>query len=139
MNKIGVIGAGSWGTALSTVLAGKGCEVRMFDVDEQHLRRMEQCRENVDYLPGVELNENIRFAWSSEEAVRDADVVLFSAPAQHFRSALEAAVPFIREDAYVVNVGKGIEQKSLKRLSEIARDYIDPARYVVLSGPSHAE
>ena len=91
MKRIGIIGAGSWGTALATVVAGKGNEVRIFDVDEAHLRRMEEKRENVDYLPGVALPENITMVYTSQEAVMDADVVLFSAPAQHFRSALEAA------------------------------------------------
>ena len=51
MKTVGIIGAGSWGTALATVLAGKGCGVRIYDVDEQHLRRMESNRENTDYLP----------------------------------------------------------------------------------------
>lgn len=139
MSKIGVIGAGSWGTALATVLAGKGNDVRIFDVDEGHLRRMEQNRENVDYLPGVPLNDRIAMAWSGEEALREADVVLFSAPAQHFRGALESALPFIPEDAMIVNVAKGIEQGTHKRMSEIAAEKIDLNRYVVLSGPSHAE
>ena len=139
MKNVGIIGAGSWGTALATVLAGKGIDVRIFDVDEGHLRRMEQNRENVDYLPGVPLNEHIAMAWSSEEALKGADAVLFSAPAQHFRSALESALPFIPEEALIINVAKGIEQGTHKRLSEIASEKIDLNRYVVLSGPSHAE
>lgn len=104
-----------------------------------HLQRMEENRENVDYLPGVPLGENIAIATSQEDALRDADVVLFSAPAQHFRSALEGALPYIKDDALIINVAKGIEQKSLKRMSEIAADVLDMDRYVVLSGPSHAE
>ena len=132
MKKIGIIGAGSWGTALATVVADKGNPVRIWDIDAGHLQRMEENRENVDYLPGVPLGENIAIATSQEDALKDADVVLFSAPAQHFRSALEGALPYI-------NVAKGIEQKSLRRMSEIAADVLDMDRYVVLSGPSHAE
>ncbi len=139
MKKAGIIGAGSWGTALATVLAGKGHQVRIFDVDEGHLRRMEAARENTDYLPGVPLNENIQIAWSSEEALKDADVVLFSAPTQHFRSALQAALPYISDDALIVNVAKGIEQGTHLRLSQIAAECLDVDRYVALSGPSHAE
>ena len=139
MKTIGVIGAGSWGTALATVLAGKGFQVRIFDVDEQHLHRMEENRENTDYLPGVKLDSNITFAYSNEDAVKDADIVLFSAPAQHFRSAAEAAKPYITDDMLIVNVAKGIERGTHKRLSEIAEDYFNMDRYVVLSGPSHAE
>ena len=142
MSKIGVIGAGSWGTALATVVADKGNQVRIFDVDEKHLKSMEEHRENVDYLPGVPLSDNIQMAYSSEDALKDADVVLFSAPAQHFRSALTAALPYIREDALIINVAKGIEKGTHKRMSEIASEILGDAamdRYVVLSGPSHAE
>lgn len=142
MSNIGVIGAGSWGTALATVVADKGNQVRIFDVDEKHLKSMEEHRENVDYLPGVPLSDNIQMAYSSEDALKDADVVLFSAPAQHFRSALTAALPYIGADALIINVAKGIEKGTHKRMSEIAAEILGDAamdRYVVLSGPSHAE
>lgn len=142
---IGVIGAGSWGTALATVVADKGNIVKIFDVDADHLKRMEEKRENTDYLPGVALSDNIVIVYTTEEAIQDADVVLFSAPAQHFRSALKNALPNIKKDAYIINVAKGIEKGTHKRMSEIAAeafaedgfDRMD--RYVVLSGPSHAE
>ena len=142
MSNIGVIGAGSWGTALATVVANKGNAVRIFDVDKKHLESMEKHRENVDYLPGVQLSDNIKIAYSNEEALKDADVVLFSAPAQHFRSALNAAKEYIADDAIIINVAKGIEKGTHKRMSEIAAEILgDEAmdRYVVLSGPSHAE
>lgn len=139
MKTTGVIGAGSWGTALATVLAGKGGSVKIWDIDEKHLSSMEENRENVDYLPGVPLDENIEIAYTVEEALADADVVLFSAPAQHFRSALTSALGHIKDDALIINVAKGIEQKTLLRMSQIAADHIDMNRYVVLSGPSHAE
>jgi glycerol-3-phosphate dehydrogenase (NAD(P)+) len=146
MSKIGVIGAGSWGTALATVVSGKGNQVRIYDVDEKHLKSMEEHRENVDYLPGVPLDDNIRIAYSNEEALAEADVVLFSAPAQHFRSALKAALPYLGEDVYIINVAKGIEKGTHKRMSEIAAEMFEEAgcpqrmqKYVVLSGPSHAE
>ncbi len=139
MKKIGVIGAGSWGTALATVVAGKGHRVKIWDINEDHLKSMEENRENVNYLPGVPLNDNIKIAHTTEEAVKDADVVLFSAPAQHFRNALSGAKAHIPADALIINVAKGIEQKTLARMSEIAAEQLDMDKYVVLSGPSHAE
>ena len=139
MKNIGVIGAGSWGTALATVVADKGNRVRIWDIDEKHLRKMEENRENTDYLPGVPLGDNIEIAYAIQKALEDADVVLFSAPAQHFRSALASALEFIPENALVINVAKGIEQKTLARMSEIAAEHLDLNRYVVLSGPSYAE
>ena len=139
MKTIGITGAGSWGTALATVLAGKGHRVRIWDIDERHLRSMEEHRENVDYLPGVPLDDNIEITYTTEDALKDAEVVLFSAPSQHFREALTSALEYIGNAAIVINVAKGIEQKSLKRMSEIAAEHLDLDRYVVLSGPSHAE
>lgn len=139
MKTIGVIGAGSWGTALATVVADKGHTVRIWDIDEKHLKSMDEHRENVDYLPGVHLGDNIQIVYDTADALKDSDVVLFSAPAQHFRSALGSALPYIREDALVINVAKGIEQKTLERMSQIAAEKLDMSRYVVLSGPSHAE
>lgn len=139
MKTVCFIGAGSFGTALSTVVASKGCRVNIFDVDEPHLKRMEDAMENTDYLPGVKLVGDYHFYTNNEEAIKNADVVVFSLPAQIFRVALKAAVPFIREDALVMNIAKGIEQKTLKRMSEIAEEMFDMDRYVMISGPSHAE
>lgn len=139
MKNIGVIGAGSWGTALATVVAGKGNHVKIWDINEAHVKSMEENRENVNFLPGVPLGDNIQIVYTTEEALKDADVVLFSAPAQHFRSALSSAKEYIKDDALIINVAKGIEQKTLARMSEIAAEELDMDRYVVLSGPSHAE
>lgn len=139
MKTIGVIGAGSWGTALAITLSGKGHQVKIWDVDPGHLKELDENRENVRYLPGIPFNDNLQTAGSVEEALKDADVVLFSAPAQHFRSALENALPYIKPEMILVNVAKGIEQKTLMRMSQIAFQMLPDARYVVLSGPSHAE
>ena len=137
--KIAVIGAGSWGTALSISLSGNGHTVKIWDLDQVHLQELTENRENVRYLPGVKFPEGIRIVFSIEEAIEESDIVVFSVPAQHFRSALDGALPYLGPDMVLVNVAKGIEQKSLKRLSEIAYEKLPNARYVVLSGPSHAE
>ena len=139
MEKIGVIGAGSWGTALAQTLAGKGHEVKIWDLDKTHLEELKANRENVRYLPGVKFHDGLVPVDTSEEAIRDANIVLFSAPAQHFRSALKGALEYLTDDMVLVNVAKGIEQGSLKRMSEIAEEILPDAKYVVLSGPSHAE
>ncbi|MGI6722383.1 MAG: NAD(P)H-dependent glycerol-3-phosphate dehydrogenase [Anaerovoracaceae bacterium] len=139
MRKIGVIGAGSWGTALSITLANKGHDVKIWDLDEQHLSELKNNRENVRYLPGIKFPEKLNTAPGVAEALDGADIALFSAPAQHFRSAFKGALPYITPQMTIVNVAKGIEQKSLKRMSEIAYEIKPDAKYVVLSGPSHAE
>lgn len=139
MKKIGVIGAGSWGTALALTLSGKGHQVKLWDLDETHLAELNRNRENARYLPGIPFPENLRIAKTLEETLKDADAALFSAPAQHFRSALDSAAPYLRPDMILVNVAKGIEQKTLMRMSEIAFEKLPDARYATLSGPSHAE
>lgn len=137
--RIAVIGAGSWGTALAVSLSGNGHIIKIWDVNAEHLKELEEKRENIKYLPEVKLPEQVKIAYTIEEALKGADVVLFSAPAQHFRSALENAIPFLQSEMVIVNVAKGIEQKTLMRLSEIANEKLPDSRYVVLSGPSHAE
>ena len=140
MKTVTFIGAGSFGTALSTIVAEKGCRVNFYDLDEAHLRRMEEAMENTDYLPGVKLNGDYHFYTDNKPALEEADYVVFSLPAQHFRSAIRASLPYIRKDALVMNIAKGIEQKTLKRMSEVAEDEgFDMDRYVCISGPSHAE
>lgn len=137
--RIAIMGAGSWGTALSVTLAGNGHDVFMWDINEAHLKQIEEDRENKRFLPEVALPSGVHIAFDKKDALTGADVVLFSVPAQHFRNAFTDALPFMPADALIVNVAKGIEQKSLKRMSEIAFSIKKDIRYVVLSGPSHAE
>ena len=85
------------------------------------------------------LGENVEVFEDMEKMLRDAEVVVFAAPAQHFRSALKAAEKFMSKDTIIVNVAKGIEQNTLMRMSEIAEEILPDCNYVVLSGPSHAE
>ena len=139
MKKVGVIGAGSWGTALAITLSGKGHQVKIWDVNPEHLQELASNRENVRYLPDIKFNDNLQIADTIEDAITGVDMVLFSAPAQFFRSALDNAMPYLKPEMILVNVAKGIEQKTLKRMSEIAAEKLPDAKYVVLSGPSHAE
>lgn len=139
MKTVAFIGGGSFGTALSTVLAGKGCRINVYDINQEHLARMEADMENKDYLPGVKLEGDYHFCKTDEEALKDADFAVFALPAQHVRSAISSAAPHIREDAIITCISKGIEQKTHKRMSEVIGEFFDLDRYVCISGPSHAE
>ena len=139
MKTVAFIGGGSFGTALSTVLAGKGCRINVYDINQEHLARMEADMENKDYLPGVKLEGDYHFCKTDGEALRDADFAVFALPAQHVRSAISSAAPHIREDAIITCISKGIEQKTHKRMSEVIGEFFDLDRYVCISGPSHAE
>ncbi len=139
MKKIAFIGAGSWGTALAISLSNKGHSVSMWDIDEEHVKDMQQNRENRKYLPEIKFGDNLKVFKDIPEAVSGAEIVVFAAPAQRFRTALQSTVKYISSEATIVNVAKGIEQKTLMRMSEIAKEVMPAIKYVVLSGPSHAE
>lgn len=137
--KIAVMAAGSWGTALAVSLSHAGHRVCMWDRKAELIKEMQEHRQNIKYLPDVPFEDTLQVTEVMEEAIRDADVVLFSVPAQHFRSVLSRALPYLTLDMVLVNVAKGIEQKTLLRMSQVAEEYVPQAKYVVLSGPSHAE
>lgn len=137
--KICVLGGGSWGTAIAISLSSKGLKVDLWDIDREHTASMIKERENRKFLPGTEFPESLTVREEQKEAVEGSGVVIYAVPAQFFRSALENSKGFLTGDMIVVNVAKGIEQKTLSLLSEIAKEYIPQNRYVVVSGPSHAE
>jgi glycerol-3-phosphate dehydrogenase (NAD(P)+) len=137
--KIAIIGAGGWGTALAVNLAGKGHRVSIWDIDESLLHALERERENKRYLPGVALHDGIGVSFGLRESIYGADAVLFAVPAQHFRSALLRASPHISYETPLINAAKGIEQKTLKTISQIAAEEFPENRFATISGPSHAE
>lgn len=140
-HKIGIIGAGSWGTTLANLLADKGFEVTLWVYEEELLQKLKCMRCNTRYLPGITLNADLRYTRSLKEAVYGKHVILWVTPSQVFRKLFSEALPFFPTDAIQVSASKGIENESLKRLSEIAEDQ-NPAfrdrKFVVLSGPSFA-
>lgn len=134
-----IVGAGSWGTALSLVLADNGYNVKLWDVDRENLDSIRVHHENFKYLPGVFLPQSVSVAEDVNECYRSSDLVVFAVPAQHFGQVFRDADAVLNKDALIVNVAKGIDQNSLKRMSEIALEILPDANYAVLSGPSHAE
>jgi len=139
MKKITVIGAGSFGTALAILLTDKGYDVSIWGRSEEQLALMREKRENPHYLPGVKLPEKLNIEGNLKSALINAEIIVFSVPAQNFRSVLESSREYIKSSSTIVNVAKGIEKKSLLRLSQVAEDVIPDIKYVTLSGPSHAE
>ena len=143
MKNTAVLGAGSWGTALAITLGGKGYRVRVWDHNAERAAQMQRERVNRKYLPNAIFGSTLSVGSSMEEALEDAEAVVFAVPAQQFRGVLEQAMPYLPDGVTVINVAKGIEQHSLKRMSEVADEVFDREgrrfRYVVLSGPSHAE
>lgn len=139
MQKIGIIGAGSWGIALSVLLHNNGHEVTVWSIIEDEVKMLSSEREHKAKLPGVKLSEDIIFTSNLEEAVTEKDCIVMAVPSTFTRSTAQNMSSFIKEGQIIVDVAKGIEESTLKTLSQQIKDEIPQADVAVLSGPSHAE
>ncbi|MEJ7832312.1 MAG: NAD(P)H-dependent glycerol-3-phosphate dehydrogenase [Nocardioides sp.] len=141
MRKIAVLGAGSWGTAFSIVLADGGNDVTIWGRREEVCAAINDQRENVDYLPGVELPPSVSATHDHEKALVDADVVVLAVPSQSLRDNLTEWAPYIDRDAVMVSLMKGVELGTVKRMSEVIAEvtHADPSRIAVISGPNLAK
>ena len=133
----GVIGAGAWGTALAQVCARAGLQVTLQARETEVVASINDAHENALFLPGVALEPAIRAAAGMAELAA-CDLILAVAPAQHLRSALAALAPHLKPNIPVVLCAKGVEQGSLKLMTEVAAETIPGAPIAVLSGPSFA-
>ncbi len=134
--RIGVIGAGAWGTALAQVSARAGREVMLWARETEVIASIAERGENGLFLPGIELDEAIR-ATGDLAALSACDLILVVPPAQHMRATLTAFAPHA-PDAPMVLCAKGIEQGSLKLMTEVAAEVLPGRQIAVLSGPSFA-
>ena len=138
-HKIAVVGSGSFGTAMANLLVYNGHDVTLYGRNKAALDAMKETRMNDRYLPYVILSDRIKYTNNIRNALRGKEIVVFAVPAQKFRQVSSKAAQYLEEGAVVVNLAKGIEKKTLKRMSEVAEETIPSARYVALSGPTHAE
>ncbi len=136
--RIAVVGGGSWGTAFASHLAGRGHDVDLLARDAVHAAEIEATRENVRYLPGVQIADGLRVGPLGGGIAADADLVVLAVPSRSFGAVLGAlAVP---PAADVLSLTKGLDPATGRRLSEVAAELLgDPGRVAVLSGPNHAE
>ena len=141
MSRVAVLGAGSWGTAFSMVLADGGNEVMIWGRREELCATINEQRENVEYLPGIELPPSVSATHDHEKALHDADVVVLAVPSQSLRDNLTMFAPYIARDAVMVSLMKGVELGSLKRMSEVIAEVTGagPDRIAVISGPNLAK
>ena len=137
--KVAVLGNGSFGTAMANLIVYNGHDVTLYGRNKAALDEMEQTHVNRKYLPDAVLSDKLKYTNDIREAVEGKSIVVFAVPAQKFREVSEQAAPYLSEDVIAVNLAKGIERGSLKRMSEVAADTIPNVRYVALSGPTHAE
>ena len=139
MAKIGMIGAGSWGTALTWLLTNNGHHVTVWSALEQEIEMLKRDHEQKDKLPGVILSPDTVFTTQLSEAVEGMDLLVLAVPSPFTRSTSKQLKDLVREGQIIVNVAKGIEEETLLTLSQIIEEEIPQAEVAVLSGPSHAE
>lgn len=142
--KIAVLGAGSWGTALSKVLAENGHDVKIWSrpEDEKIIQEINEKHTNERYLKDLVLPETITATTDLKEAIKDREIVLIVIPTVGIRGIAKQLNEMVATPKLFIHASKGLEQKTYDRISEILNEEIDEEKrsaVVVLSGPSHAE
>ena len=138
MASIGVIGSGTWGTALSVLLNGNGHTVQIWSAIPQEIAELKETRIHRN-LPEVKIPEAIGLTDDLEEAMRDKDLLVLAVPSVFVRQTSQRMKPYIKQGQVITNVAKGIEESTLLTLSAQIEEEIPQADVAVLSGPSHAE
>ncbi|MGN1123242.1 MAG: NAD(P)H-dependent glycerol-3-phosphate dehydrogenase [Eubacterium sp.] len=139
MRKIGVLGAGTWGTALAIMLAGTSNDVTVWSALESEIDTLSNTRRHPNLKDAV-IPDSVKFTKSLEEICTDRDVLLFSVASPFVRQTAQKASPYIKNGQLIVDVAKGIESSTMLTMSQVIKDAIDKDITVVaLSGPSHAE
>ncbi len=139
--KIGVIGAGSWGTTLADLLAKKGHDVTLWAHEPEVAQEMAETGVNSPFLPGIRLSPRLAFTNSLHEAATDKDMLLFVVPSQVVRGVIKAIIPSLPQRAMIVSASKGIELETLALVSQIYEELLPPELYrnfAALSGPTFA-
>ena len=141
MKKIAVLGAGSWGTALSLVLVRKGYQVHLWGRNQEKVVQINLLKENLPYLPGVLLPENLQVTANLEEALADKKYIVLAVPSRRIRGLCKSIIDKISKDKIIINAAKGIELETLKRMSDVIEEELAPVgpAVAIISGPSHAE
>jgi glycerol-3-phosphate dehydrogenase (NAD(P)+) len=140
--KVSVLVAGSWGTAIASVLAENKLDVTLWSRNEEQVAEINKDHRNHRFLGDMELSPLIHATTSMEQALHLADAVFVVAPSSAMREVASQMRPFLSKDTLLIHATKGFEADSLKRMSTVLADELpdyDPASIVVLSGPSHAE
>ncbi|WP_026487866.1 NAD(P)H-dependent glycerol-3-phosphate dehydrogenase [Butyrivibrio sp. XBB1001] len=143
VKEIGIIGAGSWGIALGYLLKNNGHNITIWSRRQETVDKLRAYHGNEDKLPGVILDDSVKFTCSMEEAIKDKDIVVLVVPSSHMRETVRQMKPYINSTdehpQIIVNCSKGIEEQSLMVMSDVILDELPGSQVCVLSGPSHAE
>ena len=135
---IAVIGDGGWGTTLAIHLSKKGFKTRLWGAFPEYIKLLKEKKENVKFLPGIKIPESIFITSSLDEALDKATLVILAVPSQHMRGAAARLKVYDLKNVLFVNCAKGIENETLKRMSEVVQEVLKPKEQAVLSGPTIA-
>lgn len=143
MSSIGILGAGTWGTALARMLCNSGHDVTVWSISQEEVDTLSSSRRHKN-LPNSSIPEEIQFTTDIKAVCRNKDILLCAVPSIFVRSTMNTAKPFISSNQIIVDVAKGIEAETLFTMSEVIRDELDDGKHenvriVALSGPTHAE
>lgn len=136
---IGIVGAGSWGTALAVLLANNGHDVTVWSYNSSEVLELSHSFENKRKLPGVIIPSSVSFTDDVAFAVKNKDVIITVVPSIHIKNTAKLIAPYVSEGQVIVNASKGIDSKTLMTISEQIQTEIPSVQVAVLSGPSHAE
>lgn len=136
---VGVIGAGSWGIALTVLLNKNGSKVTVWSKFEDEVKMLSEKREYVDKLPGVKIPETVDFTTDLEATVKNNEVLIMAVPSTFVRGTAHLMKDYVKDGQIIVNVAKGIEENTLMTLSDIIEEEIPQAKVAVMCGPTHAE
>ena len=139
MAEISIIGSGSWGTAIAWLLSNNGHRVTLWSYFEEETRMFVKEHQNTDKLPGVILPEGTVYTSDLEQAASEKDLLVMAVPSPAVRTTASSLSRFVRPGQIIVDLAKGIEEKTLMTMSQIIKEEIPQAEVAVLSGPSHAE
>lgn len=137
MRKIAIIGSGSWGIALATHLARCGNEIKIWSFSEKEMKLINGER-RCEFLPGLEIHENITCYNEFEETIKDTEFILHVTPSKFTRDTFKQYKQYVGDEPIII-CSKGFEKQTLKTLDEVMLEELPTARIGVLSGPSHAE
>ena len=140
MTRVAVVGAGSWGTAVAAIVVGNAPTV-LWAREPATAERIDTVHENPDYLPHIRLPDSLHATDDLAFACADADVVVFAVPSHGMRAVVAAARSHVSPGAAIVSLAKGIEQGTLRRMTEVIAEELsdhDASRIGVLTGPNLA-
>lgn len=133
------MGAGSWGTALAILLSKNGQDVTLWCFQEEEKKQLERTRENLAFLPGIFIPNDITITNDYKEALTNKDIIVIAIPSKFIRSNMERFSPYLTSDQIIVNASKGVENETLLTMSQVISEISPKSPVAVILGPSHAE